>query len=96
MARGNWLAVKGTGEAWARGFSKVIVVGHIAQMVHVMSQGITVLLSERTLCASALEVQALSGHIVHGSLEVSAAGVEGIGGETRSSHSSTTFQLFTS
>ena len=62
--------------------------------MHALGQSVTVLLSEGTLSASPLEVQMLGGHIVHGRLQVCGAGMEGIRGQSRASHSSAMFQKF--
>ena len=50
-------------------------------------------MKERLLGAGSFEVQTLSGDIVHSSLQVRDAGVEGVGGEARSSNTGPVLQL---
>ena len=52
------------------------------------------LLGEGALGSRVFKVQALSGDIGHSGLKVVDAGVEGIGGQSWSSHASTSLQLF--
>ena len=76
----------------AQGFGWVVIVGNVAQAVHALGQSVTVLLREGPLSRRALEVQTLGGNVVHSRLKVGDAGVEGIGGEARSSDPSPAFQ----